>query len=78
MRQRNADLICTMFHGAGTPGPRSPLWSAVPCYFTSAPRTDRAARWNYVRDGSFLFDEAGARLTKPGYAALFVFFRDDT
>lgn len=79
MRQENADLIWSMFHGDGKPGEGSPLWSeAVPRYFTNAPKNNRNARWNYTRDGSFLFSDAGERLTKQGYAALFVFFRDDT
>jgi lipoprotein-anchoring transpeptidase ErfK/SrfK len=78
MQQPNADAIWAMFHGTGRPGEGSPLWTAaVPRYFTSAPRGDRSTRWNYVRDGSFLTDDAGARLTKPGYSALFIFFRDD-
>jgi len=79
MRQENADNLWNMFHGDGRPGESSPLWSqAVPRYFKSNPRGDRSTRWNYVRDGSFLYSKAGERLTKPGYSALFVFFRDDT
>ncbi|KMW57944.1 hypothetical protein AIOL_002912 [Candidatus Rhodobacter oscarellae] len=78
MRQGNADKIWEMFHGQGRPGEGSPLWSEVPRYFTSEPGPSRKARWGYVRDGSFLYSAAGERLTKPGYSALFVFFRDDT
>lgn len=78
MRQGNADKIWAMFHGDGKPGEGSPLWSEVPRYFTSAPNKSRSARWGYVRDGSFHYDDAGERLMKAGYSALFVFFRDDT
>ncbi len=78
MEQPNADAIWSMFHGDGAPGEGSPLWSAsVPRYFTSEPEQNWNVRWNYTRDGSFHFDEAGERLTKPGYSALFVIFRDD-
>jgi lipoprotein-anchoring transpeptidase ErfK/SrfK len=77
MEQPNADAIWSMFHGSGAPGEASPLWSEVRRYFETKPSNSRATRWNYVRDGSFLFDASGARLTKPGYSALFVFFRDD-
>lgn len=78
MRQGNADKIWKMFHGDGRPGTSSPLWSErVPRYFTSEPTQTRAARWGYVRDGTVLRDEAGEPLTKPGYSALFVYFRDD-
>lgn len=79
MTQPNADRVWAMFHGPdGRPGDTSPLWSeAVPRYFTSAPRQDWSVRRNYTRDGSFHTDESGERLTKPGYAALFVIFRDD-
>ena len=62
----------------GKPGKNSPLWSEVPRYFKSKPSSGRATRWNYVRDGSFLHDANGERLTKPGYSVLFVYFRDDT
>jgi len=78
MEQSNADRIWSMFHGDGKPGQGSPLWTAsVPRYFTSEPDQSWNARWNYTRDGSFHFDDAGNRLTKPGYSALFVIFRDD-
>lgn len=79
MEQKNADLVWKMFHGDGRPGTSSPLWSeSVPRYFTSSPVQTNAARWGYVRDGSILRDEkTGERLTKPGYSALFVYFRDD-
>lgn len=78
MEQANADAIWSMFHGAGRPGESSPLWSAaVPRYFSNAPQQNWNTRWNYTRDGSFLFDASGERLMKPGYSALFVFFRDD-
>ena len=79
MKQSNSEKVWKMFHGDGRPGESSPLWSqAVPRYFTSPPTQSRSARHGYVRDGSFLQDAStGERLTKPGYAALFVFFRDD-
>lgn len=78
MEQTNADAVWSMFHGEGKPGETSPLWSAsVPRYFQSEPAQNWNARWNYVRDGSFLYDASGDRLTKPGYSALFVIFRDD-
>ena len=79
MQQANADKVWQMFHGTGKPGTSSPLWSeAVPRYFQSTPSGSYTARRGYVRDGSFLTDaETGARLTKPGYSVLFVFFRDD-
>ena len=78
MHQSNADMIWAMFHGDGKPGKNSPLWSEVPRYFKSKPSSGRATRWNYVRDGTFLHDANGERLTKPGYSVLFVYFRDDT
>lgn len=78
MEQPNADAIWSMFHGDERPGEGSPLWSEVPRYFETTPSDSRATRWNYVRDGSFLYDASGERLMKPGYSALFVFFRDDT
>ena len=78
MHQTNADRIWSMFHPQNKPGQSSPLWSEVPRYFKSKPSGGRATRWNYVRDGSFLQNASGERLTKPGYSALFVFFRDDT
>ena len=79
MRQPNADKVWAMFHPNSQPGLSSPLWSdAIPRYFSSTPKRGRSNRWGYVRDGSFLFHKkSGKRLTKPGYAALFVFFRDD-
>ncbi|MDF0603271.1 L,D-transpeptidase [Psychromarinibacter sp. C21-152] len=78
MEQPNADLVWELFHGDGRPGAESPLWTAaVPRYFTSEPQQNWNPRWNYVRDGSYLTDEAGERLTKAGYSALFVIFRDD-
>lgn len=79
MHQSNADLIWSLFHGDGKPGDGSALWSQdVPRYFKSKPTQSRSARRGYVRDGSVLLDAStGARLTKPGYSVLFVFFRDD-
>ncbi|MDJ0629330.1 MAG: L,D-transpeptidase family protein [Rhodobacter sp.] len=78
MEQENADKVWAMFHGTARPGRSSPLWSEVPRYFKSPPSQGRGARWGYVRDGTILHDAAtGARLTKPGYSVLFVFFRDD-
>ncbi len=77
MSQANADALWALFHpGPRSRGPASPLWGEVPRYFRSAPRQDAAPRSGYVRDGSLLL-QAGRVLTKPGYAALFVFFRDD-
>jgi len=77
MQQSNAETVWKMFHPSGKPGPTSPLWSkAVPRYFTSQPF--KGVRLVYVRDVSLLASsETGERLTKPGYSALFVFFRDD-
>lgn len=78
MEQKNADTVWSLFHGEGKPGSTSPLWSAsVPRYFTSEPAENWNPRWNYTRDGSFHLDAEGKPLTKPGYSALFVFFRDD-
>jgi len=79
MTQANSEMVWRLFHGEGRPGATSPLWTeTVPRYFTSTPTSGYTARWGYVRDGSILSDaETGARLTKSGYAALFVFFRDD-
>jgi len=79
MVQENADAVWSLFHGAdGRPGEGSPLWAAsVPRYFTSQPAQNWNVRRNYTRDGSFHFDDAGNKLTKPGYSALFVIFRDD-
>lgn len=79
MHQSNADQLWNVFHAGGkrAAGENSPIWSEVPRYFKSTPKRDSSTRWNYVRDGSFLYDENGERLTKPGYSALFVFYRDD-
>jgi hypothetical protein len=78
MQQKNADLVWSMFHGKAKPGPDSPLWTeAVPRYFTSKVTKGYEARRGYVRDGSFLYDAAGERLSRPGYSVLFEFFRDD-
>lgn len=77
MTQANADALWALFHpGGGARGPASPLWAEVPRYFRSAPRSDASPRSGYVRDGSLL-TEGGQLLTKQGYAALFLFFRDD-
>lgn len=79
MHQANADQIWNMFHQGTRPGAQSPLWSeAVPRYFKTKPSDSRNNRYGYVRDGSFLYDKEGERLTKAGYSVLFVFFRDDT
>jgi hypothetical protein len=77
MTQSNADKTWTMFHPSNARGPDSPLWGEVPRYFTSTPRPDYTARYGYVRDGSLLFDKNGKVLTKEGFTAVFVFFRDD-
>ncbi|MCL4186616.1 MAG: L,D-transpeptidase [Rhodobacteraceae bacterium] len=77
MTQANADALWARFHPAGTGGDGSPLWGEVPRFFRSAPHRDARARSGYVRDGTLLFDPAGALLTRPGYRAVFVFFRDD-
>ncbi|WP_172298727.1 L,D-transpeptidase [Pseudoruegeria sp. HB172150] len=78
MRQPNADQVWNLFHGDGQPGDTSPLWTAsVPRYFTSEPDQSWNPRWNYTRDGTFLRDDSGSRLTKPGYSVLFIIFRDD-
>lgn len=78
MEQTNADAVWSLIHGDARPGEASALWTAsVPRYFTSEPAQNWNPRWNFTRDGSFLHDDAGNRLTKPGYSALFVIFRDD-
>jgi lipoprotein-anchoring transpeptidase ErfK/SrfK len=77
MTQANADALWALFHpGPGTQGSASPLWAEVPRYFRSEPRLDARPRTGYVRDGGLLM-QGDRVLTKPGYAALFVFFRDD-
>jgi hypothetical protein len=77
MTQANADQTWDLFHPNGARGPESPLWGEVPRYFTSTPSPDYTARYGYVRDGRLLYDKAGKVLTKAGYTAVFVFFRDD-
>lgn len=79
LRQSNADQLWNVFHDGGkrAAGENSPIWNEVPRYFKSKPKRDSSTRWNYVRDGSFLYDDSGERLTKAGYSALFVFYRDD-
>lgn len=73
----NMDAVWSILHPGGARGPESPLWGEVPRYFRSAPADSLTARTGYVRDGSLLRDDAGALLTKAGYRAVFVFFRDD-
>jgi hypothetical protein len=77
MTQRNADEVWRLFHPDNSPGPQSPIWGEVPRYFKSSPRPDLSARRGYVRDGTLLRDKDNKLLTKPGYRAVFVFFRDD-
>lgn len=76
MTQPNADKVWSLFHPSEVRGADSPLWGEVPRYFTSKPSSDYAARYGYVRDGSLLFDTQGNMLTKAGYKAVFVFFKD--
>lgn len=81
--QENSEQLWQMFHPTGrVAGESSPLWGEVPRYFKSRPKQDYSARWNYVRDGSFLWEQpedadTPQRLTKAGYRALLVFYRDD-
>lgn len=77
MTQGNADLFWGLFHPDGVRGPESPLWGEVPRYFASTPAVSMEARSGYVRDGSLLYGPDGTMLTKQGYRALLVFFRDD-
>lgn len=77
MTQENASQIRDLLHPGRAVGADSPLWGEVPRYFRSTPRDSLAARTGYVRDGSLLVDEAGQVLTKMGYRALIVIFRDD-
>lgn len=77
MTQANADALWALVHPSGGPAEASPLWGDVPRYFRSPPHRDARPRTGYVRDGSLLLDDRGALLTRPGYRALFVFFRDD-
>lgn len=81
--QENSEQLWQMFHPTGrVAGESSPLWGEVPRYFKSQPKQDYSARWNYVRDGSFLWEQpedadTPQRLSKTGYRALLVFYRDD-
>ena len=77
MTQGNADQVWDLLHPGGARRSDSPLWGTVPRYFRSSPHDSLATRSGYVTDGSLLFDEAGALLTKPGYRAVIVIFRDD-
>ncbi|GGL63646.1 L,D-transpeptidase [Wenxinia marina] len=77
MRQDNMDRTWAILHPGGAVREASPLWGEVPRYFASEPEDSPAARTGYVRDGSLLRGEDGAVLTRMGYTALFVFFRDD-
>lgn len=77
MTQSNMDAVWSILHPEGARREASPIWGEVPRYFRSTPADTLNARTGYVRDGTFLYDDAGAMLTKPGYTALFVFFRDD-
>lgn len=75
--QAAMDAVWAIVHPGGARREASPLWGEVPRYFRSDPRDSMSARSGYVRDGSLLTDAAGNLLMKPGYRALFVFFRDD-
>ena len=77
MRQANMDQLWGILHPNGARGEASPLWGEVPRYFTSAASDRFAARWNYVRDGQLLYDDAGNLRTKMGYTVLFNVFRTD-
>ena len=77
MTQANMDAFWGLFHPDGAVGDASPMWGQVPRYFASDPETGMAARTGYVRDGSLLLAADGAVLTRPGYRALLVFYRDD-
>ncbi|SLN18454.1 L,D-transpeptidase [Roseisalinus antarcticus] len=75
--QSNMDAVHALFHPGGARREDSPLWGEVPRYFTSEVSNEMSVRRGYTRDGSLLTDDSGAVLTKMGYTALFVFFRDD-
>ncbi|SHI33177.1 L,D-transpeptidase [Wenxinia saemankumensis] len=77
MRCENMDMAWEMLHPGGARGEGTPLWGEVPRLFASTPEDSPAARTGYSRDGTWLRDQDGALLTKRGYTALFVFFRDD-
>ena len=77
MTQANMDQFWGLFHPDGARREDSPQWGEVPRYFTSAVRDSLDTRSGYVRDGSLLSGEDGAVLTKLGYRAVLVFFRDD-
>jgi len=77
MTQANADALWALVHPGGARGEEAPLWGEVPRYFLSPPHGDARARAGYVRDGRLLFAADGTLLTRPGYRAVFVFFRDD-
>lgn len=75
--QANMDRVWGLLHPDGHSGDRSGIWGEVPRFFRSTPRDTLGVRTGYVRDGTLLYDDAGNLLTKQGYTALFVFFRDD-
>lgn len=82
--QENSEQLWRKFHPDGkVANDASPLWGTVPRFFKSEPKPSLSAtRWNYVRDGSFLWDQSSdpttpQRLTKEGYRALLIFYRDD-
>lgn len=77
MTQGNMDQFWGLFHPGGARDEDSPMWGEVPRYFASAPENSLDSRSGYVRDGSLLYGEDGALLTRAGYRALLVFFRDD-
>lgn len=77
MTQANAEQMWQVFHPGDARGAASPLWGEVPRYFRSEPRADGRPRYGYVRDGSLLQDESARVLTKEGYRAVIVVFRDD-
>lgn len=77
LTQSNMDALHAVFHPGGARREASPLWGEVPRYFTSDVSDSMAARRGYLRDGTLRYDEVGNLLTKMGYTALLVFFRDD-
>lgn len=77
LHQDNMDRVWSLLHPGGRQDRTAPVWGTVPRYFTSAPTASLSGRSGYVRDGRLLHDAGGALLTREGYRAVFVFFRDD-
>jgi len=77
LTQMNMDALHAVFHPGGARREASPLWGEVPRYFRSGVADSYDARRGYVRDGTLLRGDAGGLLTRMGYTALLVFFRDD-